>query len=312
MSEQVYDVIVVGAGVTGLAAAREASLSGLAVAVVEPEIFGGLVININELDGNILGSGADLASQMMIEATEGGAVMLSESVRTLGREGSTLTVETDSGAHRARSVILASGARLKHLGIPGEAEFEHRGVACCADCDGPMYQGSDVVVVGGGDSALQEALVLARFCRRVHVVHRGGQFRAKPHLQEALAACDNVTVHFRTEVLELLGGTGVEQARIRNLDDHGGGAIACSGVFPFIGLAPSAEYVPPAVARDRNGFLLTDSELKTAVAGVFAAGAVRSGYGGMLEHAMSEGVAAAQAAARELGVRVPAASLEGL
>jgi len=170
-----FDVVVIGAGITGLTAAKAAVQSGLRTANIEALMFGGLVVNINDLDGETTGSGTDLASNLMMEISDLGVENLSETVSTLAREGDRLKVTTDAGTHQARAVIIASGAKLKRLGIPGEAEFEYKGVSQCADCDGPMYKDEEVVVVGGGDSALQEALVLAEYCKRVHLVHRGAK-----------------------------------------------------------------------------------------------------------------------------------------
>src|SRR5450759_1996332 len=302
MADSNFDVIVIGAGITGLTAAKHAVQQGLSTANIEALLFGGLVININELDGESHGSGTDLASNLMMEVSELGAANLSETVTALARDGSFLTATTDAGTHRARAVIIASGAKLKRLGIPGEAEFEHRGVSQCADCDGPMYKDEEVVVVGGGDSALQEALVLASFCRRVHLVHRGSKFRARQHLIDAVAARNNIYPMWNTVAEEVLGAQMVTKVRVRNAGDGKTTEIPCSGFFAYIGLEPNCEFAPAEIQRDANRCLMTDHSLQTAMPGVFAAGAVRAGYGGLLTHAVAEGDLAAKAVAAQFGV----------
>jgi thioredoxin reductase (NADPH) len=228
----------------------------------------------------------------MMEVTEAGALMLSEQVTAIVEDEGGWTVTTTEGSHYARAVVVASGTSLKRLGVPGEEKFEYKGVSRCADCDGPVYRGKDVVVAGGGASALQEARILAGFCRHVYLLNRGSQFTAQPHLIEAIGGCGNVTVRHLTEVEALLGNELLEKVQIRDLAEDTVSEIACSGFFGFVGLSPTTEFIPASVLRDPDGFLVTDGSF-TAGKRLFAAGAVRSGCGGMLQHAVAEGLAAA-------------------
>ncbi len=294
-----HDILVIGTGAAGLAAAREALRCVLSTVTMEALFSGGLVTNINHLDGEIQGSGSDLAADLSAEIAGLGAQALTETVRSMALEGDAVVVESDEGRHRARAVVVASGATLRRLGVPGETEFEGRGVSQCANCDGPFFTGQEVVVVGGGDAALQEALALTEYAKRVHLVYRGSVFRAKQHFANRVAAHGRITIHWQTEVQAVLGDQAVIAVRVRRATG-GEDEIPCAGFFAYVGLEPACAFVPDAVARDAGGRLVTDAGLKTAMPGVYAAGAVRSGYGGLLKQALAEGQAAAKAVAAAL------------
>ncbi|MES2999236.1 MAG: FAD-dependent oxidoreductase [Pseudomonadota bacterium] len=289
-----HDIVVIGAGAAGLNAVKEALQAGLSCAWLEAQMFGGLILNVNELDGAVQGSGAELSSTWMSEAMEAGGENLEAIASGIERDGDGFVVTSDAGRHKARAVIVASGAALKKLGVPGEAELEHKGVSHCADCDGPMFQGQDVVVVGGGDSALQSAMVLSQYCGKVHLVHRRDTFRAQPHWIEAVKGAENVHVHFNSVVSEVVGTDGVEGAKVN------GEVVACSGFFAFVGLQPSSDFLPEDIERDERGAVKTSASLETGMPGVFAAGVVRSGCGGTLEDAVADGQVAARSAAAKL------------
>jgi len=285
-----YDVIVIGEGVAGLTAANALARAGLRAATLEAQLFGGLIINVNELDpapeGREVG-GAEFASEMMQSNQELGVTSIPEPVTGIEANGAMKRVVTAGGSYGARNVVIASGARLRKLGVPGEAEYEGRGVSQCADCDGPMYQDETVVVIGGGDSALQEAVVLSRYCGKVHLVHRGSQFRARPHFIEQVKRNDKITTVWNAQLEAIAGGKMVERARIKHADGRFE-EIPCAGVFAYVGLEPNAEFLAPEYARDANGFLVTHDSLQTSVSGVWAAGAVRSGCGGLISDAIGD------------------------
>ncbi|MFN7086245.1 MAG: NAD(P)/FAD-dependent oxidoreductase [Burkholderiales bacterium] len=290
MSQQIHDVLIIGEGVAGLTAAGALAKNGLKVATLEARLFGGLVINVNELDpapDERAIAGAEFAAELMQANAELGVASIQEAATGFEDAGALKRVVTGSAAYHARQLIIASGARLKRLGIPGEAQFEGRGVSQCADCDGPLYQDQEVVVVGGGDSALQEALVLANFCSRVHLVHRGAAFRAREHFVERVDGHPKITTIWNATVEHIAGGSTVEKVCVKLGDGHKR-EIACAGVFAYIGLAPNSEFLPAQIERNTAGFVVTDDALQTSLPGVWAIGAVRQGYGGLLRDAALE------------------------
>lgn len=299
----VFDVAVVGSGIAGLTAACGTAGRGLSTCCVELLTFGGLVVSINELDPSpspALHSGADLATSLAEKAAELGVEFMFDSVTALQRTGSTFTLTMEGGSLEARTVILASGARQKPLGVPGEAAFEHRGIGHCADCDGPLHEGNDVVVVGGGDSAVQEALVLAKFCRSVFIVHHGRSFTAKAHFADQARQIANIHPLPDSEVTEIRGGEGVGGVLVRSLSDGSVREISCTAVFPYVGLKPDLDYVKVHVSIDEAGFVAADADGATGVPGLFAAGLVRAGCGGLLSDAIADAERAAGRAADAL------------
>ncbi len=301
MSTTAFDVIVIGEGIAGLTAAGTLARHGLSTATFEQQIFGGLVLNVNELDPAPPGGeagGAAFAAEMTQANADAGIASIQEPVTAIAAAEGGFTVTTGDGSYRARQVVIASGAALKTLGVPGEAEFEGRGVSKCADCDGPMFQNETVAVVGGGDSALQEALVLSQYCSKVLLIHRGTAFSARQHFIDQVGANEKIEPRFGTTVEAVLGKQMVEKLRIKN--GNGSEEIPCVGLFAYIGLKPNSEFLPTDVKRDSRGFITTNDALETSVSGLWAVGAVRSGCGGSLEDAMADANRAADGVAARL------------
>jgi thioredoxin reductase (NADPH) len=298
---QSFDVIIIGEGIAGLTAAGLLAKKGFSTASFEQQLFGGLVLNINELDPAPAGGeagGAALASEMTGANADAGVTSFSEEVAALAPADGGYAVTTAAGSYHARQVIVASGAKLKALGVRGETEFEGRGVSKCADCDGPMFQNETVAVIGGGDSALQEAGVLTHYCGKVLLIHRGTTFRAQPRFIEQVQANPKIEVRFGCTVEAVLGDKMVEKIRVNT--GSGSEELAVAGVFPYVGLEPNTAFVPAAVKRDATGRLVTGDTLETALPGLWAAGAVRSGCGGSLEDAMRDAKRAAESVAARL------------
>ena len=294
-----YDLIVVGEGIAGLSCASHAASLGLRTATTEGNLFGGLVINIAELEGyEGGGSGVDLASSLMEANANAGIENLGATVNAIEPAGTLIKVRTDAGEHTARAVVIASGARLNKLNVPGEEAFDHRGVSQCADCDGPMFQGEHVVVVGGGDSAFQEATALANYVDKVTILMRGAQPRARASLVEHVRELGKVSITPNTSVTAIHGGDTVDGITVRSAGVEQ--RMDCAGVFVFVGLTPNSECAPAGVVRNAQGAIETDASYCTAVPNVFAVGAVRAGYSGRLDDAVKEARAAAETASRVL------------
>lgn len=291
-------IAVVGGGIAGLVAAREAAAAGATVwHLMGQDVMGGLVANVGALENFSGGAvaGIDLATTLFTDASEIGVEPVMEDVQKIVPQGSKFTLMSEAKLVVNR-VILATGARLRKLAVTGASEFENLGLSYCGWCDGPLHKGKPVVVVGSGDAALQEAAHLAATASHVTVLARGDAFKARPEFVERARATPNVTLRLAVDVIEVRGEVNVTDVRIYDRVTGSDATISCSGVFPFIGLEPSTGGLLPGIAVDDVGAVRTDARLETSIPGLFAVGAVRSGYSGRLDDAIEEARCAVAAA----------------
>jgi len=294
------EVAVIGGGLAGLSAARHTARLGRLVTLFESSaLWGGLVATVGEVDGvPIPGkfSGQDLAMHLLEDARKAGVRIVQAGVTKLQLDGRLTLTDQENAVYHPEAIIVASGASLRKLGVPREEEFLGRGLSRCATCDGGFFRGQDVVVVGGGDGAAQEALVLAKTSRQVIMVCRS-PLKAKRDYVDRIAARENVRFIWESEVTAIFGDQTVAGIRVRNVKDGTSSDVECTGLFPFVGAAPNSAFLP-APLLTASGHIKTTADLSTSDPRVFAVGAVRVDYGGNLVQAMAEGVGAAEAAGR--------------
>jgi thioredoxin reductase (NADPH) len=295
-----FDIAVIGGGIAGLTAAHHAALAGVSVGhFIADGMPGGLVMNVGALDGwpaaGAVG-GAELAAGLLGRNEELGVSLVPSRIDSIEGAASK-TLGGPDGTWRAKQVIVATGASLRTLAAPGAERLAGRGVSQCAWCDGGLYRDAEVVVAGGGDAALSEAIHLAEFARSITIVTRGEMFRARRSYVSRVAEDERFKLRWASEIVEVLGDKGVEGVRVRDNESSSEEVLGCSGLFVFVGLASNADLLPANVARDERGFVITDGSLETSSPGIFAIGAVRSGYGGRLTQAVAEATTAAERAA---------------
>lgn len=279
MSE-IYDLAILGAGPAGISAAIYAKRAMLHTIWLEKQFVpGGQVMNTYEVD-NYPGmpgiSGMELGEAMAGHAGKLGISPLRENVQSVTDQGELKIIRTRKHEYAARTVIFAGGADHRHLGIPGEEEFSGMGVSYCATCDGAFFKDRVTAVVGGGNVAVEDAVFLARTCRKVYVVHRRDELRAERILQEQLAACENVEMVWDSVPLEILGQEQVTGLRVKNVKSGEEQVLDTDGVFVAVGITPNTELVKGLAMLDEYGYIVAGEEGITSAPGIFAAGDIRT------------------------------------
>lgn len=293
-----YDTMIIGAGPAGMTAALYAARSNLKVALLERGIYGGQMNNTAEIEnypGYARISGPELAEKMFEPLENLGVEHLFGQVEKIEDHGDYKKIITEDEVFETKTVILASGANHRHLGVPGEEEYNSRGVSYCAVCDGAFFRDEDLLVVGGGDSAVEEAIFLTRFAKSVTIVHRRDQLRAQKLLQERAFANEKISFIWDSVVKEIKGDDlRVTSVVFENVKTGQSSESDFGGVFVYVGLDPVSDFVKDLGICDEAGWVVTDQHMKTAIDGIYAIGDVRQKDLRQITTAVGDGAVAGQ------------------
>jgi thioredoxin reductase (NADPH) len=299
-----HDLVIVGGGVAGLTAGLTSARAGRKTRVLTGESLGGHLVSIERIDGYPGFSdgipGYDLCPIIQEQAVGAGAEFVASQATAIQADDGRWRVTTGEGDVWTRALVIATGTTLKTLGIPGEEQLRGKGVSHCASCDAPLLRGRIVGVVGGGDSALQEALTLAQHAARVIVLHRGTAFSAQAPYVHQVQQNPKIEVRFGTIVEEAIGNGGLKSVRTRTVADATTDEIELSGLFVYVGLAPETRLLGGVLALDAFGRIPVNGEMRSTLPGLFAVGTVRSGSAGRAASAAGDGATAALSADRYL------------
>ena len=304
-SSESYEIIIVGGGPAGQAAALYAGRSRIPTLVLERGVYGGQLWNTAEVEDypgfeHIMGP--ELADRMQKHAEKFGARFETAEVRSISVDGDDRVVTTADGREfRAPAVILTAGGDARKLGVPGEVEYAGKGVSYCAVCDGAFFEGADIAVVGGGDSAVEEGTFLTRYARKVYLIHRRDKYRAQPIIVEQMRATGKVEEILNTVVEEIHASDGrVSHLTLRNVETGERSELKVGAIFPFVGFTPHSDIFDPEltgqIELDSEGHIVTDQQMRTSVPGIYSAGDVRSQFVRQITNAVGDATTAALAA----------------
>ena len=291
-----YDLIIIGSGPAGLSAAQYGARANLKTLVIENGSVGGQVLNINDFE-NYPGvfpavKGSDFINTMVEQAKAFGAEFLQGTVSSIDKIKNQFIVKTDKGELKSFTLVIATGAAHRKLGIPGEKELSGMGVSYCATCDGPFFKNRKVVVVGGGDSACDEATYLATLASEVTLIHRKGTLRAQKAVAEKVLNNPKIKVIFNTVVNEIKGKYKVEEVVLENTTTGEISSLGVDGVFIFVGMIPQTDLVE-MLPKDEGGYIKTNESMETAIKGMYCVGDIRSKPFRQVVTATSDGATAA-------------------
>ena len=306
MAASPYDMIIIGGGPAGLTAGLYAGRARFQTLLLEKLITGGQVMTTDLVD-NYPGfpdgiTGYELSQRMRDQAERFGIEIRNAEVTELKPGNPHHTIVLEEGEEVVgRAIIIASGARPRRAGFPGEAEYTGRGVGYCATCDGALYRDETIAVVGGGDTALQDAVFLTRFAQKVYLIHRRDQFRGARAYQEHVFASDKIEIIWDTVVMEIRGDRNVSGLRLKNVKTGQEADLPVTGIFVFVGIEPITAWLGPNLLElDEYGFIKTDDRMATSIPGIFAAGDVRSKLLRQISTAVGDGSLASFAAEKYL------------
>lgn len=300
MTEKIYDVVVIGAGPAGMTAAMYSARSEMKTLLLERGVPGGQMNNTAEIEnypgyGQIMGP--ELSMKMYEPLADLGVENAYGFVTSIVDNGATKTINTEEEVFETKSIIIATGANHRKLGVPGEEEYGARGVSYCAVCDGAFFRDQDILVVGGGDSAVEEAIFLTRFGKTVTIMHRRDELRAQKIIQERAFANDKIKFIWDSVLVEIKGDERkIESVRYKNVKTGEVTEANFGGLFIYVGLDAVSEFARDLGITDEEGWIITDATMKTSIPGIFAVGDVRQKDFRQITTAVGDGAQAAQEA----------------
>jgi thioredoxin reductase (NADPH) len=297
LSENIYEVIIIGGGPAGLTAGLYSSRAGLSSLLIEKGVFGGQITyaeHVENFPGFPQGiSGLELGEKMHEQARKHGLKTIPDEVTGLEIQGMLKIVKTTDGNFSSRAVILAGGAIRRKLGVTGEGRLTGRGVSYCAVCDGAFFQDQNVVVIGGGDTAITEALHLTKFASKITIIHRRNQLRAGHILQEKIQSEPKIDFIWNTTISAIEGADMVERIKLHNIKTGQDSNMEVSGVFVSVGINPDTDYMKGILPLDESGYIITNEKMETPIPGVLAAGDIRHNSARQAITAAGDGATAA-------------------